>query len=104
MPDQKAVTVPLLFVGAEELPILYANHFVIQYERDAFILTVGQLSPPILIGNESEQREQLEALSYVEVKTVARLAFTRGRLDELIGILQANLRAFDAMTVEQRDE
>lgn len=95
MSEEPLVSVPLVYVGAEDVPILYANQFVSQFQADEFILTVGQVAPPILLGDESEQREQAERLSYVPVKVVARLAFTRQRLDEMLTLLKANLAAYD---------
>ena len=88
MTDPEFLSVPLVYVGIEDVPILYANQFIIQHQQDEFIISVGQLSPPVLLGDESEQREQAERLSYVPVKVVARLALTRQRLTELITVLQ----------------
>lgn len=85
--------VPVSWVGAEELPVLFANMFVGQVEADqgVFFLTVGQMVPPALVGTQAERVEQAEQLSYIPVKPVARLAFTRERLEYLIAILQTNL-------------
>jgi hypothetical protein len=94
-PDE-GIAVPIVLAGFEDLPVLMANHFIIQHEVDQFILAVGQLVPPPLIGTEEEQREQALQLTSVSVKIVARLAMTRTRVEELIGILQGNLQRYDA--------
>lgn len=60
--------IPVSWVGAEELPILYANQFVGQVHEDTFFLTIGQLVPPALIGTPEEQAEQLEEIAYLPVK------------------------------------
>jgi hypothetical protein len=96
MTDQPPISVPLVYVGGEEVPILYANQFVSQFQGDEFILTVGQVSPPILLGEVDEQREQAERLSYIPVKVVTRLALTRQRLEELLALLKSNLDAYDS--------
>jgi len=93
---QEQVGVPIAFLGIEDVPVLYANHFIIQHNQNEFILSVGQLSPPILLGTPEEQAEQARQLSYVPVKIVARLAMTRQRLSELIGILQTNHATYDS--------
>ena len=52
---------------ALETPIEFANAFVCQFDQDleTFILTVGQLNPPALLGNTPEEiRAQIENLSY----------------------------------------
>jgi hypothetical protein len=93
--DTDRVRVPVLFVGVDDTPILYGNQFVIQHQQNEFILTVGQIAPPMLLGTEEQQREQAKQLDYVAVKVVARLAFTRARLQELIDLLQTNMANYD---------
>ncbi len=103
MPDPGILSVPPVYVGIDDVPILYANHFIIQHQQAEFILSVGQVSPPILLGDEAEQREQAERLSYLPVKVVARLALTRERLQELMTVLQDNLKHFDAQKRDATD-
>ncbi len=89
--------VPLTWIGADDLPVLFANTFVgqVQAQEGVFYLTVGQFVPPALIGTPQEQAEQIEQIAYVPVKPVARLALTRARLQELAALLQTNLDQYD---------
>ena len=103
MPDgeqPEQFSVPLVWTGADEIPILFANSFVAQFDIDlgAHILTIGQVAPPALIGTPDEINEQVRELEFVAVKTVARLAFTPTRMQELIGVLQANVDQRDRTT------
>jgi len=91
-------SVPLAFIGADETPMLYANHFVIQNQQNEFILTVGQIAPPMLMGTDEEKAEQLEQVDYVPVKVVARIVVTETRLKELIDVLQTNLKGYQERT------
>lgn len=101
-PDQEAgIPVPIVYVGAEDVPVLLANQFVIQHEQNEFVLTLGQVTPPILLGTLEERREQAQKLAYVPVKVVARVAFTRERLVELIEVLQEHLRKYDTRRGEK---
>lgn len=93
--EQEFVSIPLVRIGAEDVPIYMVNDFVIQHNQNEFILTVGQFQPPILLGTEEERRRQAEQIAYVPIKAVARLGFTRQRLVELIEALQSNLRKYD---------
>lgn len=88
---------PVSWIGAEDLPVLFANTFVgqVEAEQGVFFLTIGQMVPPALIGTPEEKVEQLEQISYVPIKPVARLALTRERLKYLIAILQTNLDQHD---------
>jgi hypothetical protein len=84
---------PGVWTGAEDAPVLFANAFVVQFDTDleAHILTVGQVTPPALIGTPEEVREQAERIDFIEIQTIARIAFTPSRMMELIGALQANV-------------
>lgn len=96
MNEEEAISLPLVYVGVEDVPLLFTNQFVIQHHQNEFILTLCQVTPPILLGTKQERREQAKRLSYIPVKVVARIAFTRQRLVELISVLQENLRTYDA--------
>ena len=48
--ERDAITLPLTYLGLEDIPILFANQFVIQHEKNEFILPVGQLQPPLPLG------------------------------------------------------
>ena len=93
--DQDAFAVPTLFIGADDETVQFANHFAIQHLEGEFVLTISQLSPPVLLGTDEEKREQVRALSYVPIKVIGRFGFTRGRLESLIEVLQTNLARFD---------
>ena len=93
MPDE--IAVPIAWLGVEETPIFYANAFVSQFDPqtlDSLIVTVGQLTPPVIAAASQEEREeQARAVSYVPVKPIVRLGLTTARARELIATLQANL-------------
>jgi hypothetical protein len=91
--------VPLVWVGAEELPVLFAKLFVAQVDRGEVFLTVGQVLPPAIIGaTEQERREAAEAVQFVPVKPVARIAFNPTRLRELISVLEITMHNHEKQT------
>lgn len=102
--NEELITLPIVYVGGEDVPILFVNQFVIQHQPGEFVLTVGQITPPILLGSPEERREQAKKLTYVSTKVVARLAFTRQRLVELIEVLQENLNRYDEMMRERKEQ
>jgi hypothetical protein len=95
MADEEGVEIPIVYVGVEDEPILLANQFVIQHQQNEFILTIGQIAPPILLGTEQERMEQAKQVAYVPVNVVGRFTFTRERLVELLQVLQTNLDRYD---------
>jgi hypothetical protein len=95
MTAEEPIQVPVVFDGAEDVPIQFANQFVVLHQDEEFILVVGQFSQPILLGSAEERQAQARQLSYLPVKVVARLGLTRHRLVELIQALQENLATYD---------
>jgi hypothetical protein len=93
--EPEGVAVPIVWAGVEDVPILYVNSFVSQFDSqtfDSFVVTVGQLTQPALTGATPEDlAEQAEQISFVAVKPVVRLGLTTARMRELIATLQANL-------------
>ncbi len=89
-PEQpESIQVPIVWVGVEELPVAFANQFVVQVDRGEVFLTIGQLVPPPIIGaTDEERRAQVENIEYVQVKPLARLVMTPSRLLELATALE----------------
>src|SRR5215210_6526288 len=94
MTDETAavISIPLAYIGAEDVPILYANNFVLQFERDEFVLVIAQHTMPIILhGTDEEKREAVRKIPYVPVKVVARVAMSRARTRELRDLLDRQL-------------
>jgi len=100
--QDEPVEIPLMFIGAEDVPILFSNIFTIQHQQNEFIITVGQVQPPLLLGSPEDRLEQAKRVPYVPIKVVARLALTRTRLVELIKALQENLQNYDQRPGEEQ--
>jgi hypothetical protein len=89
------IELPIVWVGVEDAQILFVNQFLGQIEQQEIVLTLGQITPPVLLGSPEQLTQQVERLSFVPVRTVARFGMTRARLEELIGVLQTTARNFD---------
>lgn len=96
-PDQVELRdVPIVFKDAEDIPVLLTNAFVVQPSNDGtFILVAAQATPPILYGNEEQQRRQLASVKSAPGKVVARLAFTPPKLIELRNVLNTLIDALE---------
>jgi hypothetical protein len=94
-PDEQ-LQLPIVWVGLEDVPVLASNQMAIQHVgRDEFILTFGELTPPLLVGTEEQRLEQAKLISFVTVTPVARVSFNRQRLTDLIRVLEENLARHD---------
>jgi hypothetical protein len=59
------------------------------------LLTFGQLTPPALMGEPDQIRQQVEQISHIPTRTVARIGLTRTGLEELVEALQETLKNHD---------
>jgi hypothetical protein len=100
--EHEGVAVPILWVGAEDVPVIAANHFLLQVHEGEIFLSAGTLTPPVVLGNDPEDlRRQIDAVSFVPVKTVARFSLNRRRLGELITLLDDGAKKYDDEDGEQ---
>jgi hypothetical protein len=95
--------VPLVWENLDGVPVLLANQFIVQHFQDEFIITVGQTVPPALSGDEQARTAQLQQVKQVTARPIARVAFTRARLIELVHQLEAQREVYDQIQ-EARDE
>lgn len=97
------VTLPVAWVDSDDAPILFANQFLLQQIAEMeYVLYVGQVTPPPVIGTPEQQQAQLEQINFVPVRTLARLSLSQNRLDELLGVLQrVRSRADDPASGDQ---
>jgi hypothetical protein len=93
----------VVWENLDDVPVFLANQFVVQHFQDEFILTIGQLVPPALLGDEQARAAQLQEIERVTAKPIARIAFTRARLIELVQSLEAHREKYDRIQ-EARDE
>jgi hypothetical protein len=76
----------LNWLNFEQSPILFANHFLFQYQPDEFVLTLGQVTESPLAGGRPEP---------APIRTICRVGLSRHRLVELIDLLQGTLQEHD---------
>lgn len=102
---QITVALPGVWVGIEELPILFANQFVLQAAHaDEAYLALGVVTPPFVLGTPEQQLAQIEQLTYLPVTPVARLALTRRGVQELAAVLQRMIDTFPDQAGKERAE
>jgi hypothetical protein len=93
MADEFQVELKVDWTGIEDVPLLVANQFVVQFHEGAFVLSLGQVTPPVLVGTPEQRKADAQDLESVPVKGVARVYLTRQRLEELVQGLQSTLDA-----------
>jgi len=77
--------------GYEDIPIFHVNHIFVTHTTDEFFVTFAQIHPPYLL---ELTKEEVEELSYIPAKVVARIALTPTKMKELIDTLDKNYKKF----------
>lgn len=73
----------------------FVNQFLAQVDEDEIYLSFGVLSPPVIVGEADEVQRQMQDLSFVAIKPVAKFVLTRRRLAELQDVLEKIAELFD---------
>lgn len=94
--EEARKSVPLVWIGLEDLPVRTATNIVSQFQDDLFIVNVGFANPPILTGTPEEVRQKVESLDSVPVTPVVRLGLTESAMRSFASVLQENLKRFEA--------
>lgn len=90
----ESVSVPLVWVGFNDETIKTASIFACQiYAENEIILTVGQVTPPMILGDAEQRAAQAQALPFAQVRTLAKFGLTVSRAEKLISVLQNTIRA-----------
>lgn len=90
MAEESTRDVPITWVGLEDEPVYAANQFISQHHNGQFVLSLGMLVPPPILGTEEQKAKQIERINHVTVRPLIRVALTPEVMDQLIGVLQQN--------------
>ena len=93
MPDGQPVEIPLLFIGTEDVPIVFSNLQIVQHEEQEFVITFGQYTAPLLPPDVGAE-EMLRRAPHVAVRAVARVGMTAQRFELFVAALQSNLETW----------
>lgn len=97
--DLEGIQIPVLWEGFDDADIYFVNQMIVQLgppgSEGEFLMTLGQLHPPVLIGGEEANKAKLEALPYVTVKVVAKVGLPVSRARELRDLLTRMLETYD---------
>lgn len=101
----KAIEVAGSWIGADDLPVHFANAFVGVVGPNAIFLNIGSVVPPNIVGSTDEEREaQVRALTYVPIKPIARVALAPKGLDELISALEETRANYENLMKAMHDD
>ena len=103
------VTFELRWDGLDDLLVLTANQFFVSAlpPRDGggFVISVGHVSPPMVIGDTSEERRaHAETIESIPVKPIVRFSLTHELARQLLGLLDAQVTSAEERMAEEVKE
>jgi len=90
---EREIEIPFLFIGTEDVPILFSNLQIVQHEEQEFVITFGQYTAPLL-NPDADAEEMARRAPHVAVRAVARVGMTASRFERFVGALQTNLETW----------
>lgn len=91
-PQTGSIEVPIEWYVPEGLPVLWANHLIIQHtEQGEFIINFFQLPPPLILQASLKEIAKLEN---VRATAVARLSVSPAQMESMLNAMITNYNTF----------
>lgn len=89
--------VPIQFEIPANIVGRYATNIVIQHTEHEFVLSFFEAMPPPILGDtDKEKQALLDQVESVTVKCIARIVISPDRIDEMVRVLQSNVKDYHA--------
>lgn len=98
MDDPQFIEPEAAWIGAEDLPVEFANTFSGIVGPNAVFVNIGSMVPPAI-----ETEDDLANLRFVPVKPIARLALAPEGLDDLIRTLEDTRKIYQDLKRSEED-
>ena len=93
--ENELVRIPMVLLGANDTPIIFVNWMSVSHQGTEFVLTLGQYSQPVAVGDDSQRREQLSRIGAVPIKVVGRFGIPAARMIDMVRALSENLSKYE---------
>lgn len=84
------IALPIQWIG-NAAPSLFANQMIVQADETDFFLSFYEIVPPIAMGDEEEQKKQLQSMSAVQARCVARIVINADRMEKFAEAIQSTV-------------
>ena len=97
----KIVSLPIRW-QSEGAPSVFANQMIVQADENDFHLSFFEIVPPLIVGDEAEQRKQAESLGGVTARCVVRVVINADRMQKFVDAMQGSLEKHKAAREAKR--
>ena len=88
---EETITLRINWRAADDVPVYVGNQFMLQFTPEGYVLSIGQVLPPGIIGATPEE---ISAMSEFPVNVLGRVAMTPERTRALMLLLRRQLARF----------
>lgn len=100
---EKGYSLPLEWVVPDDVESKFATNILVNHTNHEFKIYFFEAEQPLLSGSEEERKEQLENISGIEAKCVAKIAVPASRFPSMVNALQENLDKFREKFVMEQE-
>lgn len=81
-----------LEMGEMDAPATFSNFMGVQYHEGIYVLTFGQLIPPLVFGTPAMRKEHFAAMESLSIRPVARIVLTPDKARDVVEALRQNIQ------------
>ncbi len=98
----EGIQVPLRWAEGADLPLVHADHVLLTFRGQYFVITIGQTAEPMLVaGDEEAIKAVLE--SGVSIRPLARFTVPADRMVEWAEVIHRHVQKFAPKDAEPDD-
>jgi hypothetical protein len=87
-----------------DIPLFYANHFLVQASPHETFLSFYQIVPPDFPGTAEEERKKLEELGTIKAKCILRIAVAREFFEQMAGAMMSHVAKMEKYKQQPSNE
>ena len=100
---EEGLRVPLHWTGADEVPILMANHLFVRFIDGQFLVSIGQTHGPYELSETPEAQEKL-AREGIDIRTIVRFSLSPEKMRDFAKALHAIFGRFEQELLAESDK
>lgn len=87
-----------------DIPLFYANHFLVQASPHETFLSFYQIVPPDFPGTPEEERKRFEELGTIKAKCVLRVAVARDFFEQMTAAMSSHVAKMNRLKQQPSTE
>ena len=82
--------VNLNWVFPSDLKSYFSDNFIVQHQKDHFVLSFFEVIQPAILGTLEERKAQVQKIKQVDAKCIARILVTPEKMKDIVNVMNEN--------------